>query len=287
LQHDYFCKFLVDIQFTFVNFLKIRLCLSGSWLLKIYTQLLSMPAATGLKLVRTDDTRALTSLQSLVNWKLSGVQGEGRMKFEDFFQRVVRVTDVRSQKQLADLLGVGPAAITLAKTRGVPRSWSFEIASIFGLNPGWIKTGQGPVYQSGREETFFVPKLSARAGAGGGSFDVSQDVVDEIPFSAAWVQKKGSPGSMVIMEVVGDSMYPELEEGDNILVDESQKFISSSGLYVMGLDDSLQVKRIQSQPGLVILLSANRNYPPVSLQGDEIDTLRVIGKVLWSGREYQ
>ena len=214
-------------------------------------------------------------------------QKEKHMKFEDFFQRVARVTEVRSQKQLAELLGVGPAAITLAKSRGVPRSWSFEIASIFGLNPGWIKTGQGPVYQSGREETFFVPKVSARAGAGGGSFDVLKDVVDEIPFPVAWIRKKGSPAGMVVMEVVGDSMYPELEEGDNILVDESQKLISSNGVYVMGLDDSIQVKRVQSQPGLVILLSANRNYPPVSLQGDEIDTLRVIGKVLWSSREYQ
>jgi phage repressor protein C with HTH and peptisase S24 domain len=209
------------------------------------------------------------------------------MKFENFFQRVTKVTEIKSQKQLADLLGVGAAAITLAKSRGVPKSWSFKIASIFGLNPGWIKSGQGPAYQSGREETFFVPKVSARACAGPGSFDVRENIIDEIPFPVAWIQKKGSPGSMVVMEVIGDSMYPELEEGDNILIDESQKQVSSNGVYVIGLEDTLQVKRVQSQPGLVILLSANRNYSPVSVQGDEIDTLRVVGRVLWSSREYQ
>jgi len=208
------------------------------------------------------------------------------MKFEDFFQRVTRITDIKSQKQLADLLGVGAAAITLAKSRGVPKSWSFKIASIFGLNSAWIITGQGPVYQSGREETFFVPRVSAKACAGAGSFDVQENVVGEIPFPVDWVRRQGSPGSMVVMEVIGDSMYPELEEGDNILVDQSQKQVSSNSLYVIGLEDSLQVKRVQSRPGLIILLSANHRYPPVTVQGDEIDTLRLVGRVLWSSREY-
>jgi SOS-response transcriptional repressor LexA len=209
------------------------------------------------------------------------------MKFEDFFERVARVTEVKSQKQLADLLEVGPAAITLAKSRGVPKSWSFKIASIFGLNSNWIKTGHGPIFQSGREDMFLVPKVSARACAGSGSFDVQENIIDELPFSTVWIRKKGSPGNMIVMEVMGDSMYPELKEGDNILVDQSQKQVSNNCVYVIGLDETLQVKRVQSLPGLIILLSANRHYPPVSVQGDEIDTLRVIGKVLWSSREFQ
>jgi phage repressor protein C with HTH and peptisase S24 domain len=209
------------------------------------------------------------------------------MRFEDFFERVARVTEVKSQKQLADLLEVGPAAITLAKSRGVPKSWSFKIASIFGLNSNWIKNGHGPIFQSGREDMFLVPKVSARACAGSGSFEVQENIIDELPFSTVWIRKKGSPGNMIVMEVMGDSMYPELEEGDNILVDQSQKQVSNNCVYVIGLDETLQVKRVQSLPGLIILLSANRHYPPVSVQGDEIDTLRVIGKVLWSSREFQ
>jgi len=209
------------------------------------------------------------------------------MRFEDFFERVARVTEVKSQKQLADLLEVGPAAITLAKSRGVPKSWSFKIASIFGLNSNWIKSGNGPIFQSGREDMFLVPKVSARACAGSGSFDVQENIIDEVPFSAVWIRKKGSPGNMIVMEVMGDSMYPELEEGDNILVDRSQKQVSDNCVYVIGLEETIQVKRVQSLPGLVLLLSTNRHYPPVSVQGDEIDTLRVIGKVLWSSRDYQ
>jgi len=33
-------------------------------------------------------------------------------------------------------------------------------------------------------------------------------------------------------------------------------------------------------------MSANRRYAPVTLQGDEIQQLRILGRVLWSSREY-
>lgn len=71
------------------------------------------------------------------------------MNFDDFFKRVARATEITTQRRLADLLGVEPAAIILAKTRGVPKSWSLKIASVFGLNSAWINTGQGPVHQAG------------------------------------------------------------------------------------------------------------------------------------------
>lgn len=208
------------------------------------------------------------------------------MNFDDFFNRVAQTTEVRNQRQLADILGVGPASITLAKTRGVPKSWGLKIASVFGLNPAWINSGQGPVYQSGREDTFFVPKVSARACAGSGSLEVEDNIVDEVPFSSQWISRIGSPGRMVVMEVTGDSMSPELEQEDLILVDQSQKRLASHQIYVVGLEESLQVKRVQASPGLVILFSSNQKYLPVTLQGDETDTLRVIGRVLWSSRNY-
>lgn len=208
------------------------------------------------------------------------------MKFEEFFQRVAKATEISSQRQLADILGVGAAAITLAKKRGVPRSWSLKVASVFGLNASWIETGRGPVFQAGREETFFVPRVPARACAGGGALDVRDNLVDEVPFCTAWIRKKGHPEKMVLMDVVGDSMSPELEAGDSILVDTGQKSISGNTPFVIGLEEGLQVKRIQAASGVVILFSANPRYPPLTLQGDEVESLRIIGRVLWSSREY-
>lgn len=208
------------------------------------------------------------------------------MKFDDFFQRVAKTTGITTQRELAGLLGIEPAAITLAKSRGVPKSWGLSIATAFGINPVWLKTGSGPVYQNEQTGTVLVPKVAARACAGGGSFELSDAIVDELPFDRAWLGKKGNPGRMAVMEVMGDSMSPELEPGDNILIDQSQNQVADNKLYVVGLADSIQVKRIQVRPGLLVLFSTNQRYSPVSLQGDEIDTLRVIGRVLWSSRAY-
>ena len=88
------------------------------------------------------------------------------------------------------------------------------------------------------------------------------------------------------MDVVGDSMSPEIEPGDTILIDQSQSHVADNRLYVIGLGETIQVKRVQVRPGLVILFSTNQRYSPVTLQGDEMDTLRVIGRVLWCGRDY-
>ena len=208
------------------------------------------------------------------------------MKFDDFFQRVAKTTGISTQKELAGLLGIEPAAITLAKSRGVPKSWGLSIAAAFGVNPVWLKTGSGPVYQNEQASTVLVPKVAAKACAGGGSFELSDMIVDELPFDRSWLSKKGNPGRMVAMEVIGDSMSPELEPVDNILIDQSQIQVADNNLYVVGLADSIQVKRVQIRPGLVVLFSTNQRYSPVSLQGDEIDTLRVIGRVLWSSRAY-
>ncbi len=208
------------------------------------------------------------------------------MKFDDFFQRVARATGIGTQKELAALLGIDPAAITLAKSRGVPKSWGLSLAAKFGLNPEWLRTGAGPVHQHEQGRTVLVPKVAARACAGGGSLELGDAVVDELPFERSWLARKGNPARMVAMDVVGDSMSPEIEPGDTILIDRSQDRVSDNRLYVIGLGETIQVKRVQVRPGLVILFSTNQRYSPVTLQGDEMDTLRVIGRVLWSSRAY-
>ncbi|PTN33952.1 S24 family peptidase [Desulfonatronum sp. SC1] len=208
------------------------------------------------------------------------------MKFDDFFKRASQVTEIGSQKDLANLLGIEPPAITLAKTRGVPKNWALTISNMFGVSLEWLKTGTGPVYQSSKARTIFIPKVSARVCAGSGSLDVRDNIIGEMPFGRSWLSQLGRPESMVVMDVVGDSMSPELEPGDSILLDQSQTEIQSNKLYVIGLADVLQVKRVQARSGLVTLYSANQRYEPVTLQGDEIETLRIIGRVLWSSRNY-
>ena len=94
----------------------------------------------------------------------------------------------------------------------------------------------------------------------------------------------------MLMRVAGDSMQPEILDGDVVLLDQSKLDIIPGRIFAVGFDDSIYLKRIDKQPGKVILKSVNEAaYPPIELdmRGDMAEFFRVIGKVVWSGREYR
>lgn len=94
---------------------------------------------------------------------------------------------------------------------------------------------------------------------------------------------------MVLMRVSGDSMVPEIQDNDLVLLDQGQTEIVSGRLYAIGFEDAIYIKRIDLLPGQIVLHSTNPAYPPVTLDlsGDCAEQFRVIGRVLWSGREYR
>ena len=84
-------------------------------------------------------------------------------------------------------------------------------------------------------------------------------------------------------------MRPTMENGDLALVNLAQTDVVSGGIYAVGVDDSVLVKRLDKRPGKIVLVSDNRDaYAPQELDmTDEIvrESLRVIGRVLWWCRE--
>ena len=209
--------------------------------------------------------------------------------FDSFFQRLKTKTPINSQIELARALSVHRSAVTQAKHRGmVPVSWIFKLARMFQLDSEWLEKGQGEPnneMDSGRSEFQKIPKVMARLGAGGGSFEVDGQVSEYYAFRWDWLRRKGNPGRMVLMDVVGDSMEPLLEQGDTVLIDQSQNTLISGRIYALGVEDTVLVKRVEKHPGKLVLHSANQHYSPLSLQGEELDTVRIIGTLIWTCRE--
>ena len=212
--------------------------------------------------------------------------------FESFFDRLCTETEIGSQSQLARELDVGRAAVSLAKRKdSVPARWILDLSAKYGLNPLWLEQGKGfPRPDSGADDGpgyLEVPKVRARLSAGGGSFETESQVEGYYSFRADWLRTRGNPSNMVLMEVVGNSMEPELREGDMVLIDESRSDVLSGSIYAVGVEDTVMVKRVERLPGTLVLRSDNVDYSPIHLSGDELDNVRVIGKVLWSSREYR
>lgn len=212
--------------------------------------------------------------------------------FEAFFGRLTSETDIASQSDLAKALGLGRAAVSLAKRKDqVPARWILDLAGRFGLNPVWLESGRGlPRFGGSPEEGerfTRVPKVVARLCAGDGSFETGAEVQGWYAFRSDWLRARGNPERMVLMGVVGNSMEPEIREGDTVLVDQSRSDVLAGGIYAVGVEDTVMVKRIEKLPGQLVLRSDNPDYAPIHLSGDELRTVRVIGRVLWVSREYR
>jgi phage repressor protein C with HTH and peptisase S24 domain len=87
------------------------------------------------------------------------------------------------------------------------------------------------------------------------------------------------------MDIIGNSMEPELKERDTVLIDQSQKAVLAGAIYAVGIDDTIVVKRLEKRPKELVLLSENRSYPPINFRGEEMNSVRIIGKVIWICRE--
>jgi len=215
-----------------------------------------------------------------------------KRRFDDFFQRVCQATGIDSQQGLATLIGVNRSAVSQAKNRdAVPETWVYKLSRDHGLSADWLERGLGAqrVREAGPVEPEFrqVPKVRARLCAGGGSFETGPGVGEYHAFRWAWLARKGQPDAMVLMDVFGNSMEPEIKDGDMVLLDQSQREIIAGQIYAVGVEDTVMVKRIEKRPKSLVLVSDNSDYHPIVFHGEELETVRIIGKIVWLCREFR
>lgn len=228
-----------------------------------------------------------------------------------FQERLKIVRGSQSQANFASALGITLSSFSrYERGESVPDlEFIQKICSKFDVFPNWLISGQGPMRPEENskqsaldelrkktdeiigkpEDLIMIPLVEAVLSAGGGSFETSAITKRDYAFRREFIQRKGNPNDMVLMRVSGDSMEPDVLNGDVVLIDQSKIRIAPGQIYAVGFDESIYLKRIDSLPGKVILKSANPAYPPVELdtRGDLSGHFRVIGRVLWVGREYK
>lgn len=136
-----------------------------------------------------------------------------------------------------------------------------------------------------------IPLHDALLAAGQGSENLTEEVVDYLAFQREWLRKIGvAPSNAVLARARGDSMQPCIWDGDIVLIDRSRTEIpvrkigsgrGRSPIFALLDDGQARIKRIERpEEGQVMLLSDNPDHPP---QFAKIETLSIIGKVLWWG----
>lgn len=237
--------------------------------------------------------------------------------FDEIFDRLKLGAGIQSDTELSQVLGIRQSSISGAKKRkSLPPSWVTMISRQFGVSADWLLYGSGPMHRGNAQPTApgpgkinpipegepewmapeaapkmgytLVPKVRARLSAGTGSLEADGDVIGYYAFKTDFLQRKGCAGKMVLMDVAGDSMEPDIWNGDTVLIDESQQEIIAGGLFAVGIEQEVFVKYLLRVPGKLILKSKNNEYDPieVDMNGEISGAVRIIGRVVWSCREY-
>ena len=76
--------------------------------------------------------------------------------YEETMARIKIVSRPQTQTELAKLLEVSQSSVAEAKRRqSIPADWYLKLFEKLGVNPDWLKKGNGPVYL--RTEAGYVP----------------------------------------------------------------------------------------------------------------------------------
>lgn len=214
-------------------------------------------------------------------------------KARTFLDQAISARGV-TYSDISRLIGKNPAYIQQFIKRGIPRRLNEQDRHIIAryldvseqLLSGYALDGDVRVTLSRSSQSVLVPMLSLSASAGAGTLDVEDAGRRAVTFDARWLKEIGAhPPHISIIRVDGESMSPTLNHGDYIIVDHSENMATlRDGIYVVRLDDVLLVKRVAlgPQPGVFSLLSDNRLYP--SWADVDPESVKVIGRVVWTGR---
>jgi transcriptional regulator with XRE-family HTH domain len=168
--------------------------------------------------------------------------------------------------------------------------------------PSWVRfiamaledadegTGEDPYLSVATTDAGVLIRLLptfAGMGAGGtgdgdeGYVSMSRDLIER--------ELRAPAASLLAMVAEGNSMEPDFEGGDQILVDTRRKSLAQPGPFCLWDVDGHVVKYVErvhnSDPPRVRLVSKNADlYPPVERLLDEVS---LVGRVIWYGRKVQ
>lgn len=141
-----------------------------------------------------------------------------------------------------------------------------------------------------KDEPFdLVARHDAQSAAGNGVVNFDGPPIDHLAFSKTWLEQNGiNAGACVLINVKGDSMEPSIYDGDLVMIDRRKTTLRSGRIYVFqDGGEELRLKRLELIPDVAITLrSDNPKYPSEHRAGADMNELRILGEVVWSGHKW-
>ncbi len=172
--------------------------------------------------------------------------------------------------------------------RGKPRQIGTSLARTIEkglhLQEGWMDTNHSMEPEENKD-LITLNKLNVEAGcdSSGGPACTDVAVVERIQVSQEWFKQNISRYRTEGHELVtarGDSMEPTINSGDIVVVDVRDTDVTQEGIFCLNYGGGVTIKRIQVLPFGVEFISDNKLYNPFVLKGQELDAIKIIGRVV-------
>jgi phage repressor protein C with HTH and peptisase S24 domain len=201
-----------------------------------------------------------------------------------------------SQKQLADSVNISVKTIQKYEYGDIPRGRNLiRLASVLNCSTDWLLLGSGfesecavrggTLHHNNRIDLTYVPHVLPRLKSESDEFEKSPEK-NKYAFRRDWLEQKGDPSQMVLMEVPGDSMSPEIKDGDTVLLDQSQRELFIGKIYAVSIGQEVMVRYLDRAPGKIILHGSNQCHDiEIGTLEDSSETVSVLGRVIWWCRD--
>ncbi|MBF0192735.1 MAG: helix-turn-helix transcriptional regulator [Magnetococcales bacterium] len=199
-----------------------------------------------------------------------------------------------SQATVARKIGTNRSYVSqIVSTKGsrnVGDALARKIENAYGHPFGWMDEPHvwGPGEDGPHSDFVLIPRIRAEASMGvGAECPAQDDIIGHLAFKNVWLQKRRlNPRFLTIIDAVGDSMKPTINDGDVLLVDLRQKDPIDNRIFVLRMDQQLYAKRLQNRPGGKLAVhSDNPHAPAFDVELSAQDGLDIIGRVVWAGRD--
>ena len=179
-------------------------------------------------------------------------------------------------------LGISRGSVTHWKAGKVPHHATLlKIADYFNVTVDYLLGSSTPSPSLHGNAIILDPTktrmIAVYESVGAGFGVVAQDSVTE--YMPIYIHSDSEANETICIKVTGDSMSPEIENGDVIQVHKQNSVDSGSIAVVLVDGEEALVKKVIYDENHIELHSFNANYPTVSFRGADLMRIQILGLV--------
>lgn len=190
--------------------------------------------------------------------------------------KLLRTNLEMTQDELGEKIGVQKQAIYKYEQGlvvNLKRDIIAKLATALETSPAYLMGWEEPTISTSSTTFDIIGEVAA-------SFDheaIEELTGEKISVPDEWLRHQ-SPNNFFVLKVTGNSMYPDFQNGDMVLV-RKQSHAEHNDIVIVIYDNNGTLKKIKIYDDKIELVPRNPEYQTKVIVGDDMKNMRIVGKV--------